>query len=319
MADPATPLQAQPGGDSTPDYGTYYYRHDCGVPYERNEYWLDFFDGVAEAIVREFHPTTVLDAGCAMGFLVEALRKRGVEAWGVDVSEFAISQVDDSVREYCSVGTLADPLPRRYDLVVCIEVLEHVQPAETDRAIANICAATDRLLLSTSPDDYGEATHLNVQPPEAWSATLAREGLLRDVDRDASYVTPWAAFYSRGEEPLPETVRRYDRAWWRLRREVLEVRTALLKAQEALAKLEESRGEDRPVLLAEQDRLNEEVLRLRDRLVGKDAELGVAQGRQAELEDQSRRIAGAALRVQSKIPGATQIAGILRRLRARRG
>jgi SAM-dependent methyltransferase len=303
----------------TPEYGGYYYQHDCGVPYERNEHWLDFFGEIADGIVRDFHPTSVLDAGCAMGFLVEALRKRGVEAWGIDVSEYAISQVDESVREHCSVGSLAEPLPRRYDLIVSIEVVEHIPKEETDRVIANLCAATDRLLLSTSPSDYGEATHLNVQPPEAWSAALAREGFLRDVDRDASYITPWAALYERSDEQLPEVVRRYDRTWWRLRHEVMELRSSLLTAQKRLAELEEGPGEDRSELRGELDRLGEEVLRLRDHLIGKDAELGTAKGQLAELEDQTRRFTGTALRLQSKIPGGVRLVGAMRRLLPPRG
>ena len=206
------------------DFGRYYYRHDCGVPYERNDHWLAFFGRIADEIVRDLRPASVLDAGCAMGFLVEALRQRGVDARGIDVSEFAISEVDESVRDHCSVASLTEPVGGRYDLVICIEVLEHIAPAEAGQAIANLCAVTDRLLLSTTPDDYAEATHLNVQPPEAWAAALAGEGFVRDVERDVSYITPWAALYTRSAEPLPELVRRYDRSWNWMRREADQLR-----------------------------------------------------------------------------------------------
>jgi len=309
-----TPVEAPAGAEDQIEYGDFYYRHDCGVPYERNEFWLGFFDRIADSIVREFHPTTVLDAGCAMGFLVEGLRKRGVEASGIDVSEYAISEVHESVRQHCRVASLTEPLGQRYDLITCIEVIEHIAPAEADAAIANLCAATDRLLLSTTPQDYGEATHLNVQPPEVWSAALAREGFLRDLDHDLSYLTPWAAVYTRREEPLPETVRRYDRSWWRLRHEVSEVRTALLKAQDQLAELESDEGENRPELLKELDASKEEVLRLRDLLIGRDAELGTARGQLAALEDQTQRMANVAGRVQSKIPWLLRPASLLLRL-----
>jgi SAM-dependent methyltransferase len=317
MADQTSPVAPREDAGTAPEYGSYYYRHDCGIPYERNEHWLGFFDRVAEEIVREFHPSSVLDAGCAMGFLVEALRKRGVDAKGIDVSEYAISQVHESVAEHCSVASLAEPLPGRYDLITCVEVLEHIPPEETGAAIANLCAATDRLLLSTSPTDYAEPTHLNVQPPEFWSTALAREGFFRDVDRDPSYLTPWAALYVRREEPVPDMVRRYDRSWWRLRKEVGEVREALLKSQEQLAQIEAGEAEDRPELLKELDRREEEILRLRDLLIGKDAELGAARGRLAALEDQTQRVANVAGRVQSRVPLFFRLAGaVLRRLRA---
>ena len=297
MVEQSVPAKALSPSAEGVEYGRFYYRHDCGIPYERNEHWLSFFDQIAEAIVREFHPSTVLDAGCAMGFLVEGLRKRGVEAWGVDISDYAISQAHESIRDYCRVGSLTEPLGQRYDLIACIEVIEHIPPAEADTVIANLCAATDRLLLSTTPQDYGEATHLNVQPPEVWSAALAREGFLRDLDHDLSYLTPWAALYTRRDEPLPETVRRYDRSWWRLRHEVSEVRSSLLKAQDRLAELESDEGEERPELLEELDQRNEEILRLRDLLIGKDAELGAARGQMAALEDQTQRMANVADRI----------------------
>ena len=58
-------------------FDAYYYAHDCGLPYERNEQWLNFFGGIAERIVQEINPKTELDAGCAMGFLVEGSAHTG--------------------------------------------------------------------------------------------------------------------------------------------------------------------------------------------------------------------------------------------------
>lgn len=296
------------------DFGRFYYRHDCGVPYERNEHWLEFFGGIADAIVRDLRPATVLDAGCAMGFLVEALRKRGVDARGIDVSEYAISQVDEATREHCSVGSLTEPIEGRYDLVVCIEVLEHIAPAEAGQAVANLCGAGDRLLLSTTPEDFGEATHLNVQPPEAWAATLAGEGFFRDVERDVSYVTPWAALYTRSGEPTEEVVRRYDRSWSRLRREADQLRDSLLAAEQRLGELEDQPEGTRPELLAELDRRQQEILRLRDLLIGKDAELGAAKGRLAQFEDHSHRLKGAKQQLASRFPFLRRLAGPILRL-----
>jgi len=317
MADQTSPVAPREGAGTRPEYGSYYYLHDCGIPYERNEHWLGFFDRIAEQIVREFHPSKVLDAGCAMGFLVEGLRKRGVDAEGIDVSDYAISEVDASVAAHCHVASLNEPLPGRYDLVTCIEVLEHIPPEQTGAAIANLCAASDRLLISTSPSDFGEPTHLNVQPPEFWSAAFAGHGFFREVDRDLSYITPWATLYVRREEPLPDIVRRYDRSWWRLRKEVQEVREALLESQDQLAQLEAGEAENRPQLMQELDRRQEEILRLRDLLIGRDAELGAARGRLAALEDQTRRVTNVTGRVQARVPFLFRLVGaVLRRLRA---
>jgi 2-polyprenyl-3-methyl-5-hydroxy-6-metoxy-1,4-benzoquinol methylase len=82
-------------------FDRYYYEHGLGKPYERNEDWLRFFDIIAQKIATEIQPKTVLDAGCAMGFLVESLRKKDIEAWGIDISEYAINSVYPDYRPFC--------------------------------------------------------------------------------------------------------------------------------------------------------------------------------------------------------------------------
>jgi hypothetical protein len=212
-----------------------YYRCGCGLPYRREPRWLDFFSGVAEQIVRRLAPQTALDAGCAMGFLVEALRDRGVEAEGIDVSEYAISQVREDVKPFCRVGSLLEPFPRRYDLIVCIEVLEHLPAAEAEPAITNLCCLCDDILFSSSPSDYAEQTHFNVQPAEYWAELFARQGFVRDVDFDASFITAWAVRFRRSTEPLPRVVRDYERRFAQLWKENTELRAALGEIRRELA------------------------------------------------------------------------------------
>lgn len=72
-------------------------------------------------------------------------------------------------------------------------------------------------------------------------------------------------------------------------------------------------------LRAELARQKKEVLRLRDLLISKDAELGAAKGRLAELDDRSQRIAGVAARIESRVPGLGRLVGTaLRMLRSQR-
>jgi SAM-dependent methyltransferase len=206
-----------------------YYAHDCGRPYERSAEWLRFFGSIAERIVRDVNPRSVLDAGCAMGFLVEALRERGVEAFGIDISEFAIHRVHPSVQPYCRVDSVTAPLLRSYDLIVCIEVLEHLPPQEAESAIANLCEHGSDVLFSSTPFDYGEATHLNVHSPEHWAELFARHGFFRDVDFDASFVSAWAVCFRRRAEPAHRVIRDYERKYWRLAKENLDLRAHLLE------------------------------------------------------------------------------------------
>jgi SAM-dependent methyltransferase len=208
-------------------FGERYYATGCGADYRRNEGWLRFFSTIAGHIVKDVHPATVLDAGCAMGFLVEALRAQGVEAWGVDVSDYAISQVHPSVRAFCAVGSITAPFERTYDLITCIEVLEHLDKAEGQRAIENLCCHTDDVLFSSTPHDFTEATHFNVQPPEYWAEQFARHGFYHDLDFDATFLTPWAMRFRRRSDTAHRIARDYERHIWRLQQENQELRQAL--------------------------------------------------------------------------------------------
>jgi hypothetical protein len=226
-------------------FGAYYYAHDCGNPYRRDETWRRHFGNIAERIVRSMEPATVLDAGCAMGILVEQLRERGVDAYGLDISPYAIEQMPDSVREHCWVASLTDPLPRRYDLVICIEVLEHLPAESASDAIGNLCAHTDDVLFSSSPVDFVEATHLNVRPPEYWAELFVDHGFYHDVDFDASFVLPWAARYRRARNPARCAVGPYERRLWHLPQSINRARDSLLAQHAALARLEAELDEQR--------------------------------------------------------------------------
>ena len=91
--------------DTSRTFDSYYFAHGCGRPYQRDELWLNMFNDIAEHIVDRMAPSCVLDAGCAMGFLVEALRKRGVEAHGIDISAYAIQNVHREILSYCRVAS----------------------------------------------------------------------------------------------------------------------------------------------------------------------------------------------------------------------
>ena len=62
-------------------------------------------------------------------------------------------------------------------------------------------------------------------------------------------------------------------------------------------------GPDATELREELARSREEVLRLRDLLIGKDAELGVLRGRVAEMEAGTAQLLGIVARVRALVPG----------------
>ncbi|OGO28940.1 MAG: hypothetical protein A2Z16_05045 [Chloroflexi bacterium RBG_16_54_18] len=206
------------------------------MPYERTIHWLTFFDNISEHIAHEIKPGTVLDAGCAMGFLVENLRKRGISAFGIDASEFAIQNVHPEIQPYCWVGSISEAFPQKYDLIVCIEVLEHLNPGDIENTIKNLCEYCDKMLFSSSPDDYKEATHQSVQPVENWVTFFAKYGFFHDLDYDATYITPWAMLFRRQSITSEQLILHYERKVYRLWKENQDLRTSALETRREIAR-----------------------------------------------------------------------------------
>lgn len=81
-------------------------------------------------MVRELHPTTMLDVGCGDGRLLAELRSNVPERAGVDTSFRAVQMARALVPGAdFHVGSASD-LKGKFDLVTCIHTLEHIQPDE---------------------------------------------------------------------------------------------------------------------------------------------------------------------------------------------
>ncbi|GIX30647.1 MAG: ubiquinone biosynthesis O-methyltransferase [Porticoccaceae bacterium] len=100
----------------------------------------------------------VLDVGCGGGILAEALAQRGARVTGIDLAEgpLAVAQLhlleSGLAVEYRRIAaeTLAAEQPAGFDLVTCMEVLEHApEPARLVAACAALVAPGGDLFFST--------------------------------------------------------------------------------------------------------------------------------------------------------------------------
>ncbi len=197
-------------------YDKNYYDNYDKLPYVKSEHWEKFFGNIAEKIKNEINPKTVLDAGCAKGFLVEKLRERGIEAFGIDSSEYAISHVDDSIKDYCKVGSILNPLDRKYDLIVCMEVIEHLFEEDSKKALENLCKYSNDIIFSSTPEGFEEKTHHNVKRPSYWAKLFAKKNFFRDTKFDANFITTWAGRYRKTDKIDQEVIGDYDDKMWEL-------------------------------------------------------------------------------------------------------
>ncbi len=111
-------------------------------------------DIAAYLLWRHFRVRTVLDVGCATGYLVAALRDLGLAAEGCDASTFAVAHPAPGAEGHVHLGDLAAGLPfgdGAFDLVCALEVLEHLPPDAVPGALAELRRVSGGLLYATIP------------------------------------------------------------------------------------------------------------------------------------------------------------------------
>ena len=317
------------GGTVASDYGSCYYNDAHLGGYDNytwdNDQWRGFFQLVADRVVAIAGKGRMLDVGCAKGLLVQALREKGVDAGGFDISQHAVDAAHPDVREHLWVASATDPIEGRYDLVSMIEMIEHMAPQDAQRAIDQVTAVTDRVFFSSSPADHDEPTHVNTKPTAVWAAWFAERGFYRRTDVDLTFLSPWAVLFERADRTVRDVVQAYESHLTALNAEVLEKRAALLASHRSISQLRESQDHD--ATLAEQVKEFEgEVLAARqaalvsrDHVVGIEAEIGRQNDEILRLNAAVRRLTGREEKLTDrKKAQAKRIATLQDKLRAAR-
>ena len=124
----------------------------------------------------------VLDVGCGGGILSESMAVRGAQVTGIDLGEKALKvaklhMLESGVKvdyRLVAVEELAKEQPRHYDVVTCMEMLEHVpDPASVVRACAQLVKPGGHVFFST----------LNRNPKSYLFAVIGAEYLLNLLPR----------------------------------------------------------------------------------------------------------------------------------------
>ena len=139
---------------------------------------LDYIDERAGGLAGQ----RIVDIGCGGGILAESMALRGAQVLGIDMSEAPLAvaelhQLESGVElEYQRITAeeLAESEPSSFDVVTCMEMLEHVpDPASTIQACAQLIKPGGHLFFST----------INRNPKAFLFAIVGAEHLLRLLPR----------------------------------------------------------------------------------------------------------------------------------------
>ena len=126
-----------------------------------------------------------LDIGCGLGYLIEEALEEDVDAYGIEISDYALRNA--VVKERVKFGSITDiPFGNEYfDVVSAFDVIEHIHPKDTFKALSEIhrVLKPGGIFVMTTPNPCSnninwvyDLTHVNVRPPKYWKLILEEYG-----------------------------------------------------------------------------------------------------------------------------------------------
>lgn len=97
---------------------------------------------IAKHLNIEEETDTILDFGCAKGYVVKGFRLLGIKSFGVDISEYAISNCADGVENFLYLINENCEIPiynnEKYTWCIAKDVFEHIDYQLIDKTLENI-------------------------------------------------------------------------------------------------------------------------------------------------------------------------------------
>jgi 2-polyprenyl-3-methyl-5-hydroxy-6-metoxy-1,4-benzoquinol methylase len=135
-----------------------------------------FADRLAQWISFRLQPKQALDFGCGPGCYTYAMHKYGIHCLGVDMDERVKN------KPYLVCEDIRNPSMDHFkvDLVLCLEVFEHIPAKETHSIMASMLTKLKTggfLIFSAAHPGQGGDGHINCRHKQEWIAMLAEHGM----------------------------------------------------------------------------------------------------------------------------------------------
>lgn len=78
-------------------------------------------------------------------------------------------------------------------------MIEHLYADDGLKVIKKMTEYADRILLSSTDNDFAKSTHVNVQPKEYWCEKFAEYNYFRDLSIDLRHIFPNTYLFERND------------------------------------------------------------------------------------------------------------------------
>ncbi len=149
---------------------------------------------IADYIARTFHPKSVLDVGCGTGTLMNSLASLQIAVKGLEYSEAALRFCRKRKLNVQKFDLENDILTKveQFDLVVSMEVAEHLPASVSDRYIDLLTQSANRVVFTAATPGQGGHDHVNEQPHEYWIDKFSRRNFRYNEPLSLKWREEWS-------------------------------------------------------------------------------------------------------------------------------
>ncbi|KKS02248.1 MAG: hypothetical protein UU64_C0009G0009 [candidate division WWE3 bacterium GW2011_GWF2_41_45] len=129
-------------------------------------------------IINSIKPKSVLDVGCGLGTWLKVAMDCGItDIAGLDGEYIEINRLVIPKKYFFPTDlTKSQNLKRRFDLVISLEVAEHLPKRYSRRFVSTLTRHSDYILFSAAIPDQGGTNHINEQWQSYWEKIFNDEG-----------------------------------------------------------------------------------------------------------------------------------------------
>jgi SAM-dependent methyltransferase len=133
---------------------------------------------IVSYLVEQFKPRSVVDIGCGLGTFLRVFKELGIkDVVGVDGDWVDRGKLFIDADEFRKADLEAPiHLDRVFDLVLCLEVAEHLSEGSADTIVDSLTRLGKTIIFSAATLRQGGQNHINEQPFSYWKAKFEARG-----------------------------------------------------------------------------------------------------------------------------------------------
>jgi SAM-dependent methyltransferase len=133
---------------------------------------------IVEYLYTNYEPKSVIDIGCGLGAWLQNFQEKGVKhIFGIDGSWINREDLYIDSQYFLEADLRKDfALDNKFDLLLCLEVAEHLEEKYAENLISNLTKMSDMVVFSAAIPGQGGQNHFNEQPPQYWLGVFDKFG-----------------------------------------------------------------------------------------------------------------------------------------------